>query len=67
MLVVVDAWAFERQVLMADKPIPSFADTIANLRNARHPLAALRGIVVNNWIKLRRLDNCCGNYGDPGC
>lgn len=21
----------------------------------------------NHWLKLRRLDSCCGNYGQPGC
>ena len=52
---------------MARKPTPSIGDTIANLRNADNPLHAARGFVSNAWIKLRRRDNCCGNYGDPGC
>ena len=21
----------------------------------------------NHWLKLRRLEGCCGNYGQPGC
>lgn len=46
---------------------PSGADAWANLRGARSPLAALRGMAGNTWLKLRRRDDCCGNYGDPGC
>ena len=46
---------------------PSGADVWANLRGARSPLSALRGMAGNTWLKLRRRDNCCGNYGDPGC
>lgn len=52
---------------MADKPTPSIGDTIANLRSADSPLHALRGFFGNAWIKMRKRDNCCGNYGDPGC
>ncbi len=26
-----------------------------------------RIVARNNWIKLRRLDSCCGNHGQPGC
>ena len=21
----------------------------------------------NNWTKMRTRQNCCGNYGEPGC
>ena len=21
----------------------------------------------NHWLKIRRLESCCGNYGEPGC
>ncbi len=52
---------------MCDRPTPSLADTLANLRSADSPLEAMRGMLSNTWIKLRRRDNCCGNYGDPGC
>lgn len=51
---------------MSDPIKPSGADVWTNLRGAG-PLAALRGMAANTWIKLRRRDNCCGNYGDPGC
>ena len=46
---------------------PSGADVWANLRSAGSPLAALRGMAANTWLKLKRRDDCCGNYGDPGC
>lgn len=46
---------------------PSGGDVWANLRRADGPLAALRGMAANTWLKLRRGDNCCGRYGDPGC
>ena len=67
MLAVSDAGFCEREDLMADKPTPSIGDTIANLRSADSPLHALRGFFGNAWIKMRKRDNCCGNYGDPGC
>jgi hypothetical protein len=27
----------------------------------------LQRIVANTWIKVRRRQSCCGNYGEPGC
>jgi hypothetical protein len=27
----------------------------------------LRMTLSNNWIKLRNRQDCCGNYGQPGC
>ena len=52
---------------MANSVRPSGADVWANLRGAGNPLAALRGMAANSWVKLRRREDCCGNYGDPGC
>ena len=52
---------------MSDRIKPSGADVWANLRGAGSPLAALRGMAANTWLKLKRRDDCCGNYGDPGC
>ncbi len=52
---------------MGRHPTPSFRDSLVNLRRAESLRDAVRGLLANNWIKLRRLDNCCGNYGDPGC
>ncbi len=46
---------------------PSLGDVLRNLRGARNLLVAARGMVSNSRIKIQRRDNCCGNYGDPGC
>lgn len=46
---------------------PSLVDVLRNLRGAGSPLAAVRGMAGNTWLKMQRRDNCCGNYGDPGC
>ena len=24
-------------------------------------------LAANNWLKIRRLSMCCGNYNEPGC
>ncbi len=40
---------------------------IANLRNAKGLFHFLRSVTVTNLIKLWRLEQCCGRYGDPGC
>ncbi len=52
---------------MTEQPKPSMGDALANLRGADRPWQAARGFLTNSWIKLRKRDNCCGNYGDPGC
>ena len=59
--------ALRYPALMSDRIKPSGADVWANLRGAGSPLAALRGMAANTWLKLKRRDDCCGNYGDPGC
>ena len=46
---------------------PSLGDVLRNLRHARNPWVALQGMASNTKIKIQRRDNCCGNYGDPGC
>ena len=46
---------------------PSLGDLLRNLRGAGNPLAAIRGMVSNTRLKAQRRDNCCGNYGAPGC
>ena len=46
---------------------PSLGDVLRNLRGAGNPLTAMRGMVSNTRLKMQRRDNCCGNYGDPGC
>ena len=52
---------------MADSIQPSGSDAWANLRGASSPLAAVRGMLSNTWVKIRNRDDCCGNHGDPGC
>ena len=27
----------------------------------------LKRLAANNWIKIRTLSMCCGNYNEPGC
>ena len=49
------------------KPNPSLVAVLQNLCGARNPLTAVRGFLSNTWLKIQRRDNCCGNYGDPGC
>jgi len=46
---------------------PSLGDAGRNLRHASNPWAAVRGWMSNTALKIRRRDNCCGNYGEPGC
>ena len=31
------------------------------------PVERVRKIAGNVWIKVRKRQACCGNYGDPGC
>ena len=47
---------------------PSFAAVFANWRGYDAAfLTKLRLAARNNWTKLRRRDDCCGNDGQPGC
>jgi hypothetical protein len=49
-------------------PKPSFAATRANWKAYDAPLATkVRLTLANNWFKVRNRQNCCGNYGQPGC
>ncbi|MGZ4105559.1 MAG: hypothetical protein ACXVQY_08160 [Actinomycetota bacterium] len=37
-------------------------------RESDQPFLTKVGLVVkNNFIKIRTLKDCCGNYGEPGC
>ena len=38
-----------------------------NLRVPMRLVNKVRMVMGNNWIKMRRLKGCCGNYGQPGC
>jgi hypothetical protein len=47
---------------------PSLRSSLANWRAYDASfLTKLRLALRNNWTKLRRMDNCCGNEGQPGC
>lgn len=48
-------------------PTPSFRDTIINLRRSISRRHAIYGIISKTWVKMRNVDNCCGDYGAPGC
>ncbi|MDE2966107.1 MAG: hypothetical protein OXS30_01285 [Chloroflexota bacterium] len=52
---------------MPKHPRPTIGDTITNLRRSIGRRHAIYGLIKNNLIKMRNVDNCCGNYGDPGC
>ena len=40
----------------------------SNWRTYDAPFATkLRLALSNNLIKIRKRQNCCGNYGEPGC
>lgn len=47
---------------------PRIADVFSNWRESKLPLRSKVGLLLrNNFLKLRRLDSCCGNDGQPGC
>lgn len=47
---------------------PSIFAALANLRGSGLPwYRCLAAVAANNWRKLRRGQNCCGNLGQPGC
>jgi hypothetical protein len=50
------------------RPKPSPKALIANWNTYDAPFATkLRMAVQNNLTKLRTRQDCCGNYGQPGC
>jgi hypothetical protein len=50
------------------RPKGSFKASVANWRTYDAPVTTkLRLVVSNNLIKLRKHQDCCGNYGQPGC
>jgi len=46
---------------------PNPKDFLANLLLGMHWREKLRLIIKNNLIKIKTLQNCCGNPGEPGC
>ena len=50
------------------KPRPNLSDNFRNFWESDIPFFERLGIAMaNNFTKLRKLDTCCGNYGQPGC
>jgi hypothetical protein len=50
------------------RPKPSLRATLSNWSSYDAPFPTkLRMVVSNNLIKLRKRQDCCGNYGQPGC
>ncbi|MDA0735146.1 MAG: hypothetical protein O2860_11270 [Chloroflexi bacterium] len=39
----------------------------SNLRQPMPIWRKLKLVLVNNLVKLRKRQSCCGNYGQPGC
>ena len=66
---------------MGDKPGTRDHDRAADRPRRRHgprvwitnmkvemPLKQkLRLLVINNWIRIRYRQSCCGHHGEPGC
>ena len=47
---------------------PSLRDARTNWRQSALPFfSKMRMALGNNWTKLRTRQNCCGNFGQPGC
>jgi hypothetical protein len=41
---------------------------LTNWKTYDAPFATkLRLTFSNNWLKVRNRQNCCGNFGQPGC
>ncbi len=46
----------------------SLGEVARNFREYDAPFhSKLRMFFANNWTKLKRRDDCCGNDGQPGC
>ena len=49
-------------------PKPSFEALRANWKTYDAPFTIkVRLALSNNLIKIRKRQDCCGNYGQPGC
>ena len=47
---------------------PSLSDVRANWRESDLPFFSKLGAAFGNtWTKMRTRQNCCGNFGEPGC
>ena len=53
---------------MSDNKPPRGTSFMVNLRSGDYGFLERTGRVLSNvGRKIARRQNCCGNYGDPGC
>jgi len=51
-----------------DRARPSMRNSLTNWRESDVAFFRKLGLTLrNNWTKLRTRQNCCGNFGEPGC
>jgi hypothetical protein len=53
--------------MCAKQPHGTPQETLKNLKKTMPLGRKLRLFLRNNWIKMRAVSSCCGNYGEPGC
>jgi hypothetical protein len=60
--------AFQQGVVeMCSNKRPDFSEFLDNLKKPM-PLTRKAGLYLrNNLLKIRKLQSCCGNHGQPGC
>lgn len=46
---------------------PEVRAFLTNLSGPEPWTVKIRLLLRNNWLKLRRRQNCCGHPGEPGC
>ena len=49
------------------QPRPSARAFLTNLSGPRPWTEKVRLLLRNNWLKLVKLESCCGHRGEPGC
>ncbi|MCX5888293.1 MAG: hypothetical protein NTY36_02440 [Deltaproteobacteria bacterium] len=49
------------------QPRPSARAFWTNLSGPRPRPEKIRLLLRNNWLKLVRIESCCGHPGEPGC
>jgi len=52
---------------MCDNNRPSVKAVFDNMKKPMPFIRKIGFIIKNNWLKLIRIKNCCGNTGEPGC
>ncbi|MGH9063220.1 MAG: hypothetical protein ACRD0L_04475 [Acidimicrobiales bacterium] len=50
------------------RPKPSLGAVVSNWRTYDAPFATKARLALsNNWTKIAKRQDCCGNHGQPGC